>query len=88
MTNWSAFRVFLRLAPRQKAAAPPVLDRVNHEALLGKAVPDLLFGDATFHLLEHVAALICHFNQKFSHEMMNTGEAPTPLHKSSIQRDC
>ncbi|HWG39672.1 MAG TPA: hypothetical protein VN658_03915 [Candidatus Acidoferrales bacterium] len=49
--------------------ATPTPDRIDHEALLNEALPDLLFGNATFNLLEHVTALVRHFNQEFSHEM-------------------
>jgi hypothetical protein len=54
--------------------------------LLGKAVPDLLLRDATFNLLEHVAALVRHFNQKFRHGILIRKEASAPLYKFNIQR--
>jgi len=43
-----------------------------------KAVPDLLFGDATFNLLEHVTALIAIFNEEFSHENAIRGKLRLP----------
>ena len=72
------FQDLLARASTHGQQSTPALDRVDHEALLDKALPDLLLGDATFNLLEHVTALVRHFNQKFSHEMRIRGKLRLP----------
>src|SRR5205807_6854073 len=50
-----------------------VPDGVHEVPLLNEAIPDLLVGKAGFDPLEHVAALICQFDQEFSHYVVECG---------------
>ena len=53
--------------------APVIFHRIDQEALLDKAVPNLFFREAALHLLEHATALVGHFYKEFSHGKLYAG---------------
>src|SRR5262249_27418924 len=53
----------------------PALDGINQVALLEETIANVLFGHSALQLLEHVPALVRHFDQEFSHELKLPGSS-------------
>jgi len=56
-----------RLSQPQGKDTLAALYRVHKKALLGQALADVVLRDTALHLFEHMTALVCHFDQEFSH---------------------